>query len=381
MNAQLSLSNYLYLPALIPQDTAHSLATEFIQYCASNNIQGDIQAPNSSSAYNYVGFAELLCELTPVISKVVGEKVLPTYSYARVYRKGDDLKIHKDREACEISVTLTLSQSAVWPIYIKTPNGDTSTVLMSDGDAMLYLGCEAEHWREELRENTHVQVFLHYVLSRGKRSDFAFDAKNPSRNIRSTQVYSPPEKETASSLISSFILEISNIVPESLFSDIQQEYFSEDGWKDSAVGPDANVDKSIRGADIKLLSTGDQLTDNQKRIDQELFACVSKAITEYRSKFPRCVISQDSGYELLRYREGYGYSEHVDSFFTFPREISCSIALNDDYEGGEFAFFNQEIVVKQKRLSALLFPSNFMYPHQINPVTKGTRYSIITWFR
>jgi predicted 2-oxoglutarate/Fe(II)-dependent dioxygenase YbiX len=63
-----------------------------------------------------------------------------------------------------------------------------------------------------------------------------------------------------------------------------------------------------------------------------------------------------------------------------PRAVSCSFALNDNYEGGEFAFWNKEKKVVLKKGSVLMFPSNFMYPHEIMPVTKGTRYSIITWF-
>jgi predicted 2-oxoglutarate/Fe(II)-dependent dioxygenase YbiX len=63
-----------------------------------------------------------------------------------------------------------------------------------------------------------------------------------------------------------------------------------------------------------------------------------------------------------------------------PRSVSCSFALNDDYEGGEFAFFDRELKYKLKKGSILLFPSSFMYPHEIMPVTKGTRYSIVTWF-
>ena len=93
-----------------------------------------------------------------------------------------------------------------------------------------------------------------------------------------------------------------------------------------------------------------------------------------------CEIEEDSGYELLRYKEGQFYTQHTDSFKARPRAVSCSFALNDDYEGGEWGFFGREITVKVPKGSALLFPANFMYPHEITPVTKGTRYSLITWF-
>ena len=60
--------------------------------------------------------------------------------------------------------------------------------------------------------------------------------------------------------------------------------------------------------------------------------------------------------------------------------MSCVFYWNDDFEGGEFAFFDREIKYKLDKGDAIMFASNFMYPHEIMPVTKGTRYSIITWF-
>jgi predicted 2-oxoglutarate/Fe(II)-dependent dioxygenase YbiX len=54
--------------------------------------------------------------------------------------------------------------------------------------------------------------------------------------------------------------------------------------------------------------------------------------------------------------------------------------LNDEYEGGEFAFFDREIIIRGGKGSIVMFPSNFMFPHEVMPVTSGTRYSIITWY-
>ena len=86
------------------------------------------------------------------------------------------------------------------------------------------------------------------------------------------------------------------------------------------------------------------------------------------------------GYILLKYEVNQFYAEHIDFFRDNSRVVSCSFILNDDYEGGEFAFFNRELKYKLKKGSCIMFPSNFMYPHEIMPVTSGTRYSIITWF-
>jgi predicted 2-oxoglutarate/Fe(II)-dependent dioxygenase YbiX len=83
---------------------------------------------------------------------------------------------------------------------------------------------------------------------------------------------------------------------------------------------------------------------------------------------------------LLRYSEGCFYKQHTDSFKEAPRSVSCSFVLNNDFDGGEFAFFNRKLKYKLEKGDALMFPSNFMYPHEVMPITKGTRYSIVTWF-
>jgi predicted 2-oxoglutarate/Fe(II)-dependent dioxygenase YbiX len=111
-----------------------------------------------------------------------------------------------------------------------------------------------------------------------------------------------------------------------------------------------------------------------------MFKMANNALNQYKLNFSDCVCDQDSGYELLKYDEGGYYKQHTDSYSTRPRSLACSFILNDDFEGGEFAFFNRELIFKLKKGSCILFPSNFMYPHEIMPVTKGTRYSIITWF-
>ena len=82
----------------------------------------------------------------------------------------------------------------------------------------------------------------------------------------------------------------------------------------------------------------------------------------------------------LNSNSALNWALNIDNFLGFQRAVSCSIALNDGFEGGEFAFFNGEVSYKQAKGSMLLFPSSFQYPHQVNPVTSGTRYSIVTWF-
>ena len=179
-----------------------------------------------------------------------------------------------------------------------------------------------------------------------------------------------------------YIVVLEDVLSSAVCDQILKEYADSDEWKNTVVG-DGNIRKDIRSATTIQISEPFVLSKNdelRQEIDSDVFAGASKAIQIYNEKFNYCKIVEDSGYELLRYETGQFYTQHTDSFATRPRAVSCSFALNDDYEGGKFGFFDRELVIKAPKGGAVLFPSNFMYPHEIMPVTKGTRYSIITWF-
>jgi len=87
---------------------------------------------------------------------------------------------------------------------------------------------------------------------------------------------------------------------------------------------------------------------------------------------------KDSGYDLLKYEKGGLYIQHTDESKEYTRRVSISFLLNEEYEGGELQFFG-DYKVQGETGSAIIFPSNFCYPHEVLPIKSGTRYSIITW--
>lgn len=182
--------------------------------------------------------------------------------------------------------------------------------------------------------------------------------------------------------INDYIVVIKNALTYPLCDAILEEFKDSDEWQNTVIG-EGRIDKDIRDCETIVISYSHVIEKNKKvrlKLDKYVFLSASKCIKEYNAKFPHCKIEEDSGYELLRYTEGCFYTEHTDSFKKRPRAVSCSFILNNEFEGGEFAFFNKELIYKLEKGDALMFPSNFMYPHEIMPVTKGTRYSIITWF-
>jgi hypothetical protein len=175
MNLEIVQNNYLLVPGFIAPEQASLLAKDFTAHCENFKVEGDPQAPNSSAVYNYMPFVRLLVEKVPEVSELLGEKVLPTYTYARVYKTGSELLRHRDRPACEVSFTLNLSKDSDWPIYFQRPDGSETCIELQPGDAAMYLGCQADHWRENFVGTEYTQLFMHYVRSNGPMSWAYFD--------------------------------------------------------------------------------------------------------------------------------------------------------------------------------------------------------------
>ena len=175
MQLEIIQNNYLHVPGFITSDEACTLAKEFKKHCLKFNLQGDPQAPNSQTIYNFLPFLRLLISKIPQVNTLLGEEVLPTYTYARVYKEGSELQRHRDRPACEISLTINLNKDVNWPIYFQRPDDSETSLELNPGDAVLYLGCQADHWRNKFEGEEHIQVFLHYVRAYGPKAWAFFD--------------------------------------------------------------------------------------------------------------------------------------------------------------------------------------------------------------
>ena len=112
---------------------------------------------------------------------------------------------------------------------------------------------------------------------------------------------------------------------------------------------------------------------------------IERLYVYYKIKFPKMATVKINQIDLLKYNPGGKYELHIDQYTSTPRHLSIIINLNNNYEGGDLIFTDQkEKEIKRLKLeegSIVFFPSNFMYPHKIEPITKGTRYSIVAWLQ
>jgi hypothetical protein len=133
------------------------------------------QTSNSDTAvYSDTIFEALLDKKISLMQEATGfEKLFPTYSFWRLYTYLGDLKEHRDRPSCEVSVTVQIDTDGTkYPINI-----EGTDVLLENGDAIAYSGCYLHHSRKPFTGDYHIQAFLHYVDANGFFKDCKFDAR------------------------------------------------------------------------------------------------------------------------------------------------------------------------------------------------------------
>jgi hypothetical protein len=176
MQLEIIQNNYVFVPKFITEEEACFLAKEFQEYCKKFNPKDHTDpAAHINSKLNWLPFIRLLVKKIPEVSKIVGEEVLPTYTYARWQTKNHSLPRHRDRPSCEISLSLNLKKDTDWGFWIQKPTGEEVEINLNPGDAILYLGCQADHWRNKFDGEEHIQVFLHYVRANGTKAWAFFD--------------------------------------------------------------------------------------------------------------------------------------------------------------------------------------------------------------
>lgn len=151
---------------LLEEDHARCLSMHMAYVEPTIKASTDGMFPGCKSIYADPVFENLLNFLKPKVEQAYGKSLVPTYSFWRTYFKQQDCPPHKDRESCEVSVTLCIDASDktdMWGI-----NVEDKVFKLNVGEGVIYKGCEQEHWRHELPYDWHRQVFLHYIEKDGQ---------------------------------------------------------------------------------------------------------------------------------------------------------------------------------------------------------------------
>jgi hypothetical protein len=186
--------------------------------------------------------------------------------------------------------------------------------------------------------------------------------------------------------IKNFIKIYDEVLPWSALSNLIR-FANSQGFektKVGGIGEDATINFNIRKTYTLPL-----FNSNKSLSNVHWHNILINTFGNFLKKYPKDLnildfnILEINNIEILKYQDTGFYTWHVDHFAKIPRTMSCILLLNNDYEGGNLCFRNPdssgewEVEVKPNRL--IIWPSNFLYPHTVKPVTKGTRYSVVAW--
>ena len=327
--------------------------------------EGDSQVPLSRAHYGLPVCNTLLGLVCSRASEIAKKTLRPTYSYCRVYHKGADLKPHKDRPSCEFSITLNISQTHAWPIFM-----GKKSLQLGPGDGCLYKGCEIEHSRGKFEGDEYIQVFLHYVDANGPYKDHVHDSENKTVSTAPHQYVFA----RANPNLTRYYRFINAFTPEECQNLIDQKFTLQRGQIEDGKVSDT------RRSQIYWIPKVQKWDD----LYQKIMNLVGKCNQEF---FNFSITSLTENLQFTEYDESYqGYYDwHFDvgpGPLNCARKLSVVVQLSEpsDYEGGELQLLigGEDITIAEKNRGAMIiFPSYIR--HRVTPVTKGTRRSLVTW--
>lgn len=355
-------NRYVHLEDFLAVDSCHQLTEALKLLVKEQQTVKDEQCPKSEAIHGSATFDKLLVDLLPHFEAASGKKLYPTYSYARLYAPGDELKNHTDRPSCEISATVTLGfDGDVWPIFMGNEDKSIKNkIKMKVGDAVMYRGCEIHHWRKKYTQGKwQAQVFLHYVDANGPHAEWKFD-KRPGLNL-------PVEDQELRYRVFQDVL-----TPEACDMLIRLYTSDKTEKQPPVIGTGSGaIDKNIRNVERVMLPT-------YKDIGGRL-AAVGLAANYHAWQFD---ITHANQAEFLIYPAGGRYQAHTDTFLARTeecRKLTVLAFLNDDFKGGRFFIQDghERHYPPQTKGTVLVFPSFIM--HGVEDIEEGQRCSVVCW--
>lgn len=174
--------------------------------------------------------------------------------------------------------------------------------------------------------------------------------------------------------------------PTALIEDIEDVFGS--SWQNGTIfsnneNDPSKIDSNFRDCSVVVIGTPNS-TSSEKNDDLHHLITESMLVCyrDYLSSFGMSHNDLTSdNWQVLRYGSGQHFDSHADDGFRFPRTVSITAYLNDNYTGGEIEYKNFKIKYKPEAGDIIVFPANYVYNHKVIPVEVGTRYAIVNWFR
>lgn len=169
---------------------------------------------------------------------------------------------------------------------------------------------------------------------------------------------------------------------EYVISDIEKREWRPHSWYNAQEGtfgsePTMELDVQNTTDELQNLLTPYVIAAGASYNQKVLFEGGGEITRQIMHKFSKIRFNRYAPGQIMR-----THIDHIKSIFTPPEQgipvLSVIICFNDDYEGGELVFWD-DYKVKPKAGSMILWPSLFLYPHGVNEVTSGKRWSGVLW--
>tara|TARA_R110002020_G_scaffold9522_2_gene37322 strand:+ start:5745 stop:6299 length:555 start_codon:yes stop_codon:yes gene_type:complete len=175
--------------------------------------------------------------------------------------------------------------------------------------------------------------------------------------------------------------------PRALITSIDNVIYSDNKLfgQVGTINPDGSTEynRKVRSVDSFSLSEQGIGTSVALRvIYNDLTRLTNSLLKSYNNKVPYSPSPKKFEYSFLHYtdeQKGH-YDWHTDHNTDYaPRTYTIILGLNDDYRGGELKIINDNVNIKLKKNQAVMFPSNFLFPHKVEPVLLKTRKVLVIW--
>lgn len=169
-------------------------------------------------------------------------------------------------------------------------------------------------------------------------------------------------------------IKVYNVIPKDVCEDIIARYGNDEQWKTHAwYNPSEDAKGQRHNKELDVLYDKDMAS---------LEPYYGQALMSYYAELKlSSLVSYHSKPRLNKYSSGTIMSEHFDLIRRNKQDgipvLTFLGILNDDYKGGQFLMNNEVIELQQGDM--IVFPSTFLYPHKVEEVTEGTRYSVVAW--
>ena len=357
------------------------------------------------------------------------DTLLKAYFFAVRYQRKDGciphLWEHTDQNGTQTTIDITIENTADWDIVV-----EGQRFQQKPNDAIIFAGQQHIHSRPPYpthREDVWTTVlFLHFtqpdhwiqkqrdgVHRYGEDGDVRFFNRNRFMAMPDAPVNQPVCSCHDYSYALSLYEKIAGdhieapveIAPMPILS---HEELAPGIMRFKFPKESARVMKGlIQNSMFKQWAPAQVLVDNEPNTNQEARNCFNYFLTDLQSSchpqdpIRRARESLEKGIDaavefvrgrysivplvshhtvLLRYEDNNMFHYHIDDHPKYPRVLSVSVFLNDDFEGGELQFKEFDLKIKPEAGDIIVFCSGFPYMHQVAPVATGIRYAVVKWY-